>query len=553
MVTGNATHFALMGYHLPPLIGLQYRFDTDPDDTRDYQDTELQPDEFVTDMEDALVIYLYVNSQTDDDSTQKVNTLYTIKKIKYTLSDASKLLYEITEDATYTEPGQKRFTIRARKHIMYEGSLETTVKITVEAEIETTADQGKKTPLKQKIDIPVKPCFLYAKLWVIPGQYRNTSEAGAMVGVRLSRAPWFAELDDLEVEVKVDAITGGPTLTVTDDPVQDTIRGTAKWSMTYAGLSFDTIEQAEFKVKCRIGDSDRAVSSRISVGRNVMDYLQDLEHNAGALDLTNPEFQHTSSIGRAADYLWPDSTLGILYNARDFLAGLFNYQSPPEWRRYTCGEYTRRLLYWSSERRFGYGRYSFETAQKMNGIELGEYTFFRLHDFFGFNLSGNDPWHEAKMIDPWWNQAYDDHVVLSLTEERIKLPAAITWVVLTGGLVIYFLGPSFLAMCLTAGETLFPGISMTVPYILGLIRAWIVAKLRGAAFDPKWTVGVFATLAAIAGAIFSPRLDGDSAVFTDDTEMMYVRYPKRWVEAQKRALIAAHANGLPPMDALGQW
>lgn len=564
MVTGNQTHIALMGYKLPPLIGLQYRYDTPEDETRDYKDIELEPAELVADSRDELVFYLFISSLTADDKTE-ANPEYTPKNVKITLDQASSPLFEVIEDTKYSEPGEKKYSIRAKKETLFERGVPTTVKIAIEAKIATTKDDKIIPRLDGKIEVPVTPCYLYAKLWVIPGAKRHTSQAGAMVTVRLPRDPWVAPLPDLEAELMVEPPTGVPSLTVSDSNVKNVRKnGTVEWVLTYAGLTFDNIGEAEFDIKFRLGDMEKALTMHISVGRNVLDYLSDIERSAAALDLTNMEFQHDSSTtsGRIfgiLDYLWPDSTLGVLYNARNFLAGVVGYPKPESWSHYTCGELARRLLYWSMERRFGYGRYNCDTAQKMNGIELGEYTFFRLHDFFGFNLSSNDPWKEAKMIDPWWNQAYDNQVVLSLTEECVKLPAALTWLILTGGLFIKFLGPSFISFCSSSASAInvaVPGAKsafVTISYLLGYVRAWIMVAIKGSTFDPKITVGVFGTVAAIATALFWPALFAEIGMFDDDTLMTYSKYRTKWVTEQQEALISAHPNGLPPMDKLVQW
>jgi len=543
MATINATHIALMGYHLPPLVSLQCSFEIPKDETRDYQNIELQPGEFVADGEDVIGIIFFVKSLLDDQSEKAAKDIK-LKSIKFDLSSDASKLYEITPDADYHEPGELRYTIKSRVPVLYTRSVK--LPITFKATGEYIRMSGKsETTLRETIDVTVNPCPLYLKLWVIPGQKRGTSDAGAIAGARLPRAPWFNGMDGLELELAVTSAGGGPELTVQDASVQTANEnGEARWVLGYSGLTFDNIGSAEFRVKCRIGSSDQATVFPISVGRNVLDFLSAIESSAQSLDLTNPEFQnlHTTLLGKAADYLYPDGALGFLYNFRDDVAKFFGYPRPPEWQHYVCEAMARRLLDWSLERRYGEGRFTFDTSLKMNGIEVGRYTFNNLHVFFGFNLSCNDPWQEAKFIDPWWNQAYDNQVVLSLNEERVKLLATITYLISASALIILFLGKALVAFCMRFA-----------PSIISLFRAWIKAKLEGMDFDPRWTVGVFGTLTAITTAYFWPRLNSPPGVFYDDTLMIYGRNLSKWLTARREAHCSVHSGGLPPVERLESW
>ncbi len=541
---GPGRYTAKVGLRLPPLLELAYRLDAEPDKRRIYKDYVLQDTEFVADGEDCLGLVFFLRTRATKDKSQQAEG-FDLRSVDLELSDDAEGRYEIKPDETFKEPGQLRFFCKSKDQILHR---EESIPSLVFKAIGEYARIGEKASsrLQEPIEITVQPLPLFLRLWVIPGKLRGTSDAGVIAGAALPRAPWFAPLKDLELELAITSAGGGPDLAIQGASARVTgAHGDALWILSYSGLSFGNIGQGELLVKCRVSGSDEATTFPISVGRNVLEFLKDLEANANALQLTNPQFQHTSLIGEAADYLWPDSTLGLLYNFRGTMSEaaekVSDWKTPPEWKQYVCGELAKRLLHWSMQRRFGYGRYTFEVAQRMNGIELGEYAFNHLHDFFGFNLSGNDPWKETKFIDPWWNQAFDDKVVLSLTEERVKLAGAIAFLLSATALVALFMGEAFTALCLRFA-----------PSLHELLLRWLWACTRGKSFNLKQSIGVFSTLSAAITAYIWPTLWADMEMFADDDLTTYNKHPKKWL-VERSEMIQSRAEGLPTVESIEPW
>ncbi|MBK1720280.1 hypothetical protein [Thiocystis violacea] len=532
---------AKLGLRLAPLLELAHLFDVVADEVREYRGIELHEGEFAADGEDTIGILFFVRSRLCEDP-DRVADGYDLKSVKIDLAADARHLYELKPDPDFREPGKLRYRIRSRRPILHTREVKLPLMLQAQGEYAKTGSQHKSS-LGDPIAIRVRPCPLYLRLWVVPGRKRGTSEAGAITGVRLARAPWLAALEGLDLELAVSSAGGTPALSIQAAPTQTVnADGESAWVLEYSGLTFANIGSAEFRVKCRIASCAEATVFTVSVGSNVLSFLRDLEDKAPSLRLTNPEFQHRSALGRAADYLWPDSTLGLLYNFRSMLAEKLGYPAPPEWNAYVCGELARRLLHWAMERRYGYGGYGIETSLKMNGIELGEYTFNHLHDFFGFNLSGNDPWAEAKFIDPWWNQAFDDQVVLSLTEERVKLVGSITFLISAGALVLLFVGQGLAATC-----------AQYAPSVLALFRSYIYSKIKNIPFNPTHTVGVFGALGAIGTAYFWPTLWAELAFFEDDDLIGYHKYRNDWLKTQREVCCSSPAGGLPPVEAVEPW
>ena len=533
-------HTAQLGLRLPPLLELGCRFEVEEEDTRDYKGLELEGGEIAADGEDVIGVIFFVKSLTADDKNEVAED-YDLTSVKFEPNKEVEQHFELKLDTDFKEPGQLRYTLRSKHPMLYTRSAKLPLTLKASGECVKTGEKAKLS-LGKSIDVVVNPCPMYLKLWVVPGKMRSTSDAGVIAGVRLPREPWFGEIEGLPLELAVTGGSGGPSLTIQSDATKTTdAKGEAKWVLSYSGLTFDNIGGAEFRVKCRIGGSEQATVFPISVGHNVLDYISDIQANANALQLTNPEFQHSSTIGKAADYLWPDGTLGLLYNFRWDAAKFVGYPMPPEWGHYVCGELAKRLLNWSMERRYGYGRYTIDTSLKMNGIELGEYTFNHLHDFFGFNLSGNDAWKEAKFIDPWWNQTFDEKVVLNLNDERIKLAASITFLISACALIALFLGKPLVAAC-----------TRVAPSVVTFFRTWIWSKIKGGAFNPKHTVGVFGTLGVIGAAYFWPTLFAAIGMFDDDELMGYGKYQVDWLTTQRNACMGK-GGGLPPVEPLENW
>lgn len=541
---GNAKpreYTACMGLRLPPLVELGYRFEVKEDATRDYKELELKSGELVADGEDEIGLIFFVRSLSADEPDQPAEG-YELKSVKPELGRDAARQFELIKDEDFSEPGQLRFKLRSKIPLLHTKALKPALTFKAGGEYAKTGEKVAMS-LGKPIDVKVQTCPMYLKLWVVPGKMRSTSEAGVIAGVKLPRAPWFGGLKGLSLELAVTGGSGGPTLEIQGGDTQATNEdGEARWILKYSGLTFDNIGGAEFRVKCRIGDSEQATFFNISVGRNLLEFLTAVQSSAKALRLTNPEFQHSSTFGKAADYLWPDGTLGLLYNFRWDLSKFFKVPNPmpPEWNDYVCGELAMRLLDWAMQRRYGYGQYTLDTALKMNGIELGEYAFNHLHDFFGFNLSGNDPWKDAKFIDPWYNQTFDDQVVLSLGEERVKLAAAITFLISAAAMVILFIGKPLAAAATSAS-----------PSIIGVFRAWISAKLKGMTFNPKHTIGVFGTLGTILTAYFWPSLISAINMFDDDGLNSYTKYPKDWLANQRTA--STSRGSVPAVEPLENW
>jgi len=585
---------ATMGFR-DQIITLRERCEVGKDGQRTYDDLTLRPYELVADGVDEIGIIFFVHNEAAKDP-QEIAADYAIKSLSFTFSHDSQYLFEFTEDNTFQQPGAKRFTLKTFHALAYAQNAAELITIDAVAELEATKSE-KKEPLTRKRSVTFSPCYLYSKLWVIPGKMRHTSEAGACVGLRLPRPPYFTPKSNMLASLVITNPGGEPEMysvdaagaesSLDDTPVKN---GLVKWTVRYRGMTIDNVSGASFALQVRLPNMAKMATVRFHVGNNIVALLADLEqrntdvdHVSRNLDLTNPEFQSNM----LTDHVLHEQTLGICYNMRLFIADKVGYPAPPEWKKYVCGEYAIRILRWLHERRLGFGHYTFDTAQQMNGIEFAEFALAGLHDFAGFNLSGNGPWTGAQMIDPWWTQSYRDRdgdfVLLTLRSELIRLPMAITLLITEAVPFVYFLGPPLVNFILgvvtivgeaavgaagavmsgavvpvanyvsgTGAGTYFAALGpRAIAAVLGFVRAAIVDRIRNAAFNPKHTMTVFGALGAVAGFVFGKTLLCNTEFFEDDPDLMsYARFSDTWLRTQTDKWLSEHRGGesLPYMD-----
>jgi len=531
------------------LVALFSRFELAADATRTYDGIALRRDEFVADSEDRLAIIFYVHNKMAR-SPLEVMKDYTIKTLSFEFTNNSDNLFHLEEDTEYQQPGEKRYFLSSIQALAFVSSHPSPLYVNATAELESTKTP-KKEPLKRKDTVLAQPCYLYAKLWVVPGKRRGTSDAGACIGVRLPREPWYTPKQRMQADLLVTNPGGEPTLspgvvdgvTMTESTVEVS-DGFAKWTLNYAGMTLDNVAGADFLVRVRLARMAKEATVHINVGRNLVEFLTELNACATMLELTNFEFQHDPNTFIAfADYLWPDHLLGPLYNARCALSDtaevlLGTAKTPKAYRHYTCGDIAGRIIGWMDERRHGHHRYNFDTAQRMNGIEFGEYCLRLVHEFIGFHLSGAPILgNETRMIDPWWRQAYDDHVMLSEAEEMVRLYAAVTALITGAAAIAIFFQHALVATILRFS-----------PSLAEALRSYIYSKVM----EQPWR-RIFLTLdmlALVGNTISQPDIFFNDQYFDDKTEMSYKKCPVDWLEQQAARWIKEHAGGriLPYME-----
>lgn len=269
------------------------------------------------------------------------------------------------------------------------------------------------------LEIRVKPLLPYIKLWIIPGQERGTSMAGAasllMDETRNLRTAEFNE------PLQVHVVSQGPTLEVSETrhfivtgqtrPSRAAVpEWLSAWKLTYRGLKWSTKDQGLFTVYCRLPGADEGVTFRININENMARMVRDLDAHAHSaeLDLTNREWQSYSGMGTAGMLLARRECRGVVYNARELVVSTYcaqqNIPVDPRFRQYVCGAYSHRLRRYLIGRRNG--AKDPYTALTMNGFEGCQYVVPTLHDWFGFHLSGTATTDEPLFIDPWWTQEW---------------------------------------------------------------------------------------------------------------------------------------------------
>ncbi len=257
----------------------------------------------------------------------------------------------------------------------------------------------------------VKPQFTLLRLWVVPGYKRSTSEAIAYAKLLPCHKPFTGLKLTLETSGG-----GGATLNVSDgaekvtqkkdSPTEGTsisfkmVKGTARWILTYSGLTWNNLPQAQFQVTCN-GPRDTVgnyitASDSFDVNANVLTMLSDLfQDSALQAHLNNPD--HINKNDAIPEFL-----NGPIWNVRKW----FDTNEP-----FVCHQMRLHIIDFLHERRHyrsdGDLNARLALMRGMNGIEFENYYMAECHVWAGFFLSGSST-SDYKALDPWWEQRWID-------------------------------------------------------------------------------------------------------------------------------------------------
>jgi hypothetical protein len=176
------------------------------------------------------------------------------------------------------------------------------------------------------------------------------------------------------------------------------VKGTARWILTYSGLTWSNLSGAQFQVTCN-GPRDKVgnfvtASDSFDVNTNVLNMLSDLLSDSDIqAKMNNPYFK---------DSYLPYCLRGPVWNI---------YQKLDTNRPYVCHQMRSDIIDYLQKRR-NY-RSEGDLAERlasmrgMNGIEYEKYYVWSVHVWAGFFLSGSSS-GDYKALDPWWDQRWDD-------------------------------------------------------------------------------------------------------------------------------------------------
>lgn len=260
---------------------------------------------------------------------------------------------------------------------------------------------------ESNLRIEVKPQFILLRLWVVPGYKRSTSEAIAYAKLLPSHKPFTGLTLTLETSGG-----GGATLNMSDGvekvtQIQDVpargisfkmVKGTARWILTYSGLTWSNLSGAQFQVTCKgpkgkIGEVATAGDS-FDVNANVMSMLSDL--------LSDRDIQVKMNNSYFEDSYLPYCLRGPMWNI---------YQKLDTNRPYVCHQMRSDIIEYLQKRRNyrseGDLKARLASMRGMNGIEYEKYYVWSVHVWAGFFLSGSSS-GDYKALDPWWEQRWND-------------------------------------------------------------------------------------------------------------------------------------------------
>ncbi len=260
---------------------------------------------------------------------------------------------------------------------------------------------------KNDLRIKVKPQFILLRLWVVPGEKRSTSEAIAYAKLLPSHKPFAGLKLTLETSggggAMLNTSDGAEKVTQTTDAPErgrsfKVVKGAARWTLTYSGLTWSNLPQAQFQVTCN-GPRGKAgvvatASDSFDVNANVLNMLSDLLSDSDIqAKLNNPYFKDSSL---------PYCLRGPMWNI---------YQKLDTNRPYVCHQMRSDIINYLQKRRNyrseGDLKARLASMRGMNGIEYEKYYVWSVHVWAGFFLSGSSS-GDYKAIDPWWEQRWDD-------------------------------------------------------------------------------------------------------------------------------------------------
>ncbi len=434
MAPGKAFR-AKMAYFLRPPIEVCAKFDVPKGSTRTWGNgVQLGPAEFVADGEDKLGLVLFIHraDAPEDEPMREVQVEQ--YQIQFTGRDGER--FELREDPDFEEPGQKRYELCSKegRPLLASADVPERMKLALKARVrlQSTSSQGT-VVIDLQGEAEVLPRCFFLKLIVVPGWKPGTSEAGAMVVLAPGGKPCQGSNLRLEVIAK-----GAAQLAVEGTPDQATdADGCARWVLRYGNLTWDTIAgaQVSFKVRCGIvgpgGAASEATYVELDVQENGAKLFAALDGAASSLELTNPEWQYSSSARTIPGLLWPDYLCGPLNNILDITTG----STFGNLAHYTCGMLRDRIWDWMLARRFSQ---DLEVRRSMNGFDFCKWEMAPIHVYFGLHPAGlpDDP----RFVDPWWDQTYAPGTVLTQGDERMKmagtLAASALLILVTRGILL---------------------------------------------------------------------------------------------------------------------
>ncbi|NMB89263.1 MAG: hypothetical protein GYA17_12960 [Chloroflexi bacterium] len=354
----------------------------------------------------------------------------------------------------------------------------------------------------------VNPQFILLRLWVTPGYNRSTSEAIAYAKLLPCHKPFTGLKLTLETSgggaATLNVSNGYEKVTQTQDPQPgglirfEMVKGTARWILTYSGLTWDTLPTAQFQITCK-GPSNQfgdyvTASDSFDVNANVLTMLSDLLSDSKIqAKLNNPYFTNS--------YL-PDCLRGPYWNI---------YQKLDTNKPYVCHQMRSDIIDYLQKRRHYHSQGDLNarlaSMRGMNGIEYEKYYVYGFHVWAGFFLSGSSS-SDFKALDPWWEQRWVDpsfsqpENLMTTADEVLNLSKTVAAAGVIGTAVVN----AMVAVGVIFGE------AAIATLIMGLLSGLPVT----AALE----------LAGLADLGFSSYFDYDSLTFSDDSIPLF---PRDWL------------------------
>lgn len=425
---------------------------------------ELKDMQFIADGKDILpLVFFFVRTDKElEEGEEYLNAidLVDVESIEFvtgTFSDPEK-------NEADCGNGLFAYKIQSDRAILY--SEKQQEKQTLEVTARTKASASKNIGVTSKpLHIEVYPQFLKFDFWVVPGQYKDTSEAFAHVQLHPSKIGVPNMSLSLEVENPperdrgfLELVNGDREQTTRDkDYYQSTeyvplMQGSACWALKYSKMSWDNLSSCIFKITCYGPESDTGpiwqMTKTIDVGQNINNLLSDLVNESGRLDLNNPYWK---------DSICPYHMRGVIWN----LVCKGDPKQP-----YVCHWLREKIMGWLTDRSL-YNEHSdpkkIESMMRMNGIEFQYCSFTPLHVWANLFLSGSHQINDAKALDPWWEQRWTDS---SLKDHKnlITVYSELNWKLSERGLGLRAIAE------VQAGVLFFAGIvsliSILVPFLI---------------------------------------------------------------------------------------
>jgi hypothetical protein len=356
------------------------------------------------------------------------------------------------------------YQVRTDRAILY--SERPQGKHTLEVGARIKASVSKNIGLTSKpLLIEVSPQFLKFDFWVVPGQYKDTSEAFAFVQLYPLKVGVPNMTLSLEVENPsnenrgfLELINGDREQTTRDKDYYlsaeyvPLMQGCACWALKYSNMSWDNLSSCIFKVTCYGPESDTGpiwqASRTIDVGQNISNLLNDLVDQSGQLDLNNPYW---------IDSLCPVHMRGVIWN----IVCKADSSKP-----YVCKWLREKIMGWLTARSFygdGDDPKQVEAMMNMNGIEYQYCSFTPFHAWANLFLSGTHHVNDAKALDPWWEQRWTNP---SLKDHKnlITVYSELNWKISQRGLGLRAIAEIQTGVLFFAG--IVSVISMIVPFLV---------------------------------------------------------------------------------------